>query len=157
FDRLKPGVTYKLRATIEGKTVESRPFQAPSSGGFKFMLVEAAAGAAPEEAEEGEGEEGGGESQMPAIHPLRRQPARPDDKVAPGTIEVRLVGPDSKPLPSQKVVLVSVTKDQKVSQRDTQSDAHGIARFEKLPPATDVGYLVTFKYEGVPYNSAPFK
>src|SRR5262249_45353903 len=55
FQKLKAGVTYKLRATVEGQVVESRPFQAPQSGGYKFMLVEAAAGTTPEAAEEEEG------------------------------------------------------------------------------------------------------
>ena len=155
FQKLKAGVTYKLRATIEGKVVESRPFQAPQTGGFKFMLVEAAAGQAPEAG--GEEEEQGGEAGMPAINPLRGQPAKPDDKIAPGTVEARISGPDGKPIVGQKVTLVSVGKDQKLSQRDTQTDAKGVAKFDKIPASADVGYLVAFKYEGVPYNSAPFK
>ena len=154
FQKLKSGVTYKLRATIEGKVVESRPFQAPQQGGYKFMLVEAAAGTKPEAGEE---EEGGGEGAMPAINPLRGQPANPDDKVPPGTVEARISGPDGKPISGQKVTLVSVAKDQKVAQRDGQTDAKGIARFDKIPAGNDVGYLVVFKNEGVPYNSAPFK
>src|SRR5262249_47333500 len=139
----------------EGKVVESRPFQAPQSGGYKFMLVEAASGTTPEAGEEEEGD--GGEANMPAINPLRGQPAKADEKVPPGTVEARIAGPDGKPLASHKVLLVSVTRDQKLSQRETQTDAKGIARFDKIPPSGDTGYLVAFKYEGVPYNSAPFK
>src|SRR5207245_9939460 len=75
FDQLKPGVTYKLRATVDGKQVESRPFQAGAEGGLKFMLVGAAAGAPPPEAEAGEEPHAQGES-PPAINPHKATPTR---------------------------------------------------------------------------------
>jgi hypothetical protein len=69
---------------------------------------------------------------------------------------VSVVGPQG-PLAAQKVTLVSVTRDQKLSQRDQTADSQGRVRFEKIPPSPDTGYLIAIKYQGSAYNSAPFK
>jgi len=156
FDHLKPGLTYRVFATVDDKRVGSRPFQAPAQGGLRFMLVGAAAQAAAEDAGEGEAEAEGGE-QAPLINPLKGAPARASAEVPAGTVEVRLTGSDGKPLSGQRVLLISMTKDQKLSQRDATTGPDGRARFEKLSASADMGYLVQSSFHGAPYNSAPFK
>ena len=161
FDKLKAGTTYKLSATVDGKKVESRPFQAPSGSGLKFMLVGAAAGQPPggEEAEEeggGEGGAGEGGGDLP-LNPLRGAPVQPDAKVPPGVVEVRLVGADGKPMSGQKVILVSANREKQVTQREATSGPDGKARFDKVAAVAELGYLVAMRYENMTINSAPFK
>jgi hypothetical protein len=158
FTGLSPGQNYQLAVTVDGKRVESQRFQPPPAGGLKFMLVGAAAGGAPPA--EGEGEDDDAQtaqgSSAPPLNPLRGVDARPDVSADPGTIAVRVLGVDGKPLVNQDVVLVSADRQQELTQRHLPTDSQGRARFDKVAADPKLAYMVATRIDGTPYNSKPF-
>jgi hypothetical protein len=128
---------YVARAAAFGQQLESQPIELPASPGVKLMLVFKA------DEKEQLGQPDG--------------VARSDERLAAGTVEVKVVDEQEKPVAAVEVVLAHATKaSEKVDERRAATDGAGLARFTALPASPGDGYLATARRDGSSTAGRPF-
>lgn len=83
--------------------------------------------------------------------------AEASDDVPKGTIRVRVVDADDKPVADATVRLGVMAQAGKRDAELAQTGSDGVARFEDLPTGESQAYRVTVPYRGATYGSTPFR
>lgn len=151
FADLPPGSTFQATAEVDGETLETQAFAIPAAGGVRTMLI-AGLGAAP----------AGGAPSGPGAEPkLNWSVTLPAPTAAPdlpaGVLEVTVKNKAGEPLPNHRVNLGQASAGGQMQAFDQMTNASGVARFEALSTAQDVGYLLVTEVEGMRLGSRPFR
>jgi hypothetical protein len=129
------GGPWVASASQGDEQLRSQPIDLPPGVGVRVMLVFPAAGAG---APDGSG--------------------KADKTVPAGTVIVRVVDGDSKPLTGVDVVLGQARAgEDQVRERKAKTDAAGEARFEGLDAKPTSGYLAEALKDGSRYSGKPFR
>jgi hypothetical protein len=140
FTGLQAGGTYVARSTLPGTTtpLSSQPVTMPQAPGVKLMLV------FPRNEKEFIGEPDG--------------KVRSDERLPVGTLEVRVVDGDDKPVAKAPVLLArAVRGTEKIDQQQRETDAKGVVTFTGLVPAVEAAWALKVLKKDAEVASPPFQ
>lgn len=137
FGGLEAGKSYHASATAFGATLTSQEIQLPETPGIRLMLV------FPED--------------VKALLGRADGVARKDERLAAGTLEVRVLDEDDKPLAGLEVTLAHGQKGgAAANEQQAKTDADGRARWDGLAVSADDGFVATVARDGFVSRSQPF-
>jgi hypothetical protein len=136
FDGLTTGRgTYTIKSSAFGQDLSSQPIEMPPNSGVKIMLVFKA----DEKALLGQAD----------------GVARVDARLSSGTVVVKVVDGDDKPLQGIEVILAHARRGQeKVDEKRAVTDGEGVATWVGLPVSETDGYLASARRDGSPTASS---
>lgn len=138
FTGLQAGGTYVARATALGQTLSSQPVTMPQAPGVKLMLV------FPRDEKELIGEPDG--------------KMRSDERLPVGTLEVRVVDENDKPVAKAPVLLARAARGtDKIDQQQRETDAQGVVRFTALVPSAEAAWALKVLRKDAEVASLPFQ
>ncbi len=150
FDSLPAGANFQATAVVDGETLKTQVFAVPAAGGVRTMLI-AGLGEAPAN------DEAAGAPQPKLAWSITVAPPAPASDLPAGTLEVTVMGEDNKPLANHKVTMGQAATGGEVRAFEAVTSDRGLARFDDLSTAPDVGYLLVTEIAGTRIGSRPFR
>jgi hypothetical protein len=147
FEALPAGAQFQAEATVAGEHLTSTAFPIPDKAGVRVLLIAGLAAAPPE-----------AEGQPFTLGAVTGKLTAADD-VPAGSIEIRLVGDDGKPLAHRAVQLGQARKDAESQLKvlRAESDDAGVARFRDLVTGDAVGYAAVMEHQGLRLGTEAFR
>jgi hypothetical protein len=149
FEGLASGSTFQAEATVDGERLQTAKFPIPAQGGIRILLIAALPKGAPAEAPSA------GEERF-ALGAVAGAVAS-EETLPAGTLEIRLLGADGRPLPNVPLQLGQAKDGSGVSILHATSDAQGVARFRDLPTGEGIGYAAVMAHDGMRLGTEAFR
>jgi hypothetical protein len=156
FASLPAGAAFQAEVTVDGERLASSAFPVPPQGGTRVLLIAglgAAGGAAA-----GDGANAAGGERPFTLGMVAGKTAEASDLPA-GSLELRLLGEDGKPLPRRSVQLGQASKDGSSGLKvlRAESDDGGMARFAGLATGESIGYAAVIDHQGLRLGTEAFR
>jgi hypothetical protein len=156
FSEVPAGATFGAKAEIEGENLATAQFPVPAEGGTRLLMI--VGGRASEAIAEMTGQPGHGLTGSREPFALRVGKIEPREGLPVGTVEIRVLSADGKPMPGVRVNLALAQRAATYPGQQANTDDSGTARFTKMQ--TDVplpGHLVALvEHDGLRVGSHPF-
>jgi hypothetical protein len=155
FDKLLPpdvpeGSKLVVEGTLRDELRKSEPFEMTTDAGMALVLAEGAEHFQAQQAEAAPPEQ-------PAHAQRTQQPApRRMSQIPNGSVDVRGVDADDRPVEGQRVLVVKRTASGITGKSPGETSADGRARIDGIEIQQDAGYFVEAIYDGAPYQSGFF-
>jgi hypothetical protein len=159
FTQVPAGAIFSARAEVEGEALATPEFPVPSEGGTRLLLIVGAnaddtmaemTGASPHGSPHGMG----GGHKTPAV---RAGNVAPSDELPAGTVEIRVVSAEGKPLPGVRVDLAGGRAGASgVEVKHAETDPSGTARFVELGGSAGGHWAAVVERNGLRLGSALF-
>jgi hypothetical protein len=161
FANLPVGGTFIARAIVEGETLATQAFVVPDQGGTRFLMMVGAEGAqamgaAPSTpaagATAGTAEAHGGQPQQLGIRSGRVEPS---DNVKAGSVELKVIDADGKPVAGVGVDMAHAT-GKSVESVHAVTDDHGVAHFAAQKADNTTIYAAVIAHDGMRVGTPAF-
>lgn len=156
FTEVPAGATFSAKAEVEGQTLTTARFTVPDEGGTRLLLIvgDGAAGAMTDMTSR----PGHGLAAVTEPLLMRVGKVEPRDGLPAGTVEIRVLGRDGKPLTGARVDLLLAQHAAGSPPKHASTDDSGTVRFSGLATkAPAAGHLVALvEHDGLRIGSQPF-
>lgn len=156
FTEVPAGSSFQAEATVDAERLSSARFTVPAEGGTRLLMIVGA------EADEAMADMAGSPAAAakpaePQVVAIRSGKVESKDDLPAGTVHLRVLDPDGKPLPGVRVSLGHVEPGTgTVAFDDATADPSGVARFEKLPSGPKTQYAAVIEREGLRVGTDAF-
>jgi hypothetical protein len=151
FSDVPAGATFSAQAEVEGQRLTTAEFAVPEQGGTRLLLIVAG----DEDEAPGAGRPGHGLAGHPTPAVLRSGKVESRDNLPPGTVEIRVLDADGKPLPGARVDLLLVPHAEGAPSQQATTDDSGLARFTGVTSKPG-RFLAVLAHDGLRIASPPF-
>lgn len=157
FTDIAAGSSFQAQATVEGEHLVTARFPVPSQGGTRLLMIVGAQAAEALTGMTGAAPPTPATPAEPQMVGLRAGKVEAKDTLAAGTVDLRVVGADGKPLSGIKVSLGHVEHGTgAVEFVDAVSDSSGIAHFQKLQTGPTTQYAAVVERDGMRLGTDAF-
>ena len=152
FANVPAGATFNAKAEVDGERLTTAEFVVPAEGGTRLLMMVGAnaAGAMAEMT----GQNPHGVASGPKPLGVRVGKIEPRDGLPAGTVEIRVLTADGKPLAGVRVSLARASGGLQIKHADT--DASGTARFAELEGGEDGHFAAVVERDGLRLGTPPF-
>jgi hypothetical protein len=153
FGGVPPGAVFSAKAQVDGEALATTDFTVPAEGGTKLlMIVGAEAAAAIAGMANPHGQPGGGMAIA-----LQAGKVATEARLPAGTVEIRVLGADGKPVPALHVDLAGARKGGGgIDVKRAETDTDGVARFTELERVEGRQWAAVVQHDGLRIGSELF-